>query len=74
MPLWGSYLSKEQALRLAHLYEHVYLFLDHDKREASIKLAIEHTMRLHITPIIAKLDPKCYSDEEMAELLKGHHA
>jgi hypothetical protein len=74
MPIWGSAISAELVQRLRLLYPEVILFLDYDKRDTSIRLAMKHCLWIHIEPLIALLDPKDYSDEELAELLKGHHA
>ena len=70
IPLWGSSLSKEVVQRIATQYERAYLWLDYDKRDYAIKASFEHCMRLHITPIITQLDPKCYSDDEIKTIMQ----
>lgn len=71
MPIWGSSISPELVQRLRLLYPEVLLWLDFDKRDTSIKLAMKHCLWIHIDPLITQLDPKCYSDDEIKEFLKS---
>jgi len=70
MPLWGSALSREMAQRLSIVHKDIRLWLDYDKREEAIKISLRHCLFLDIVPIITKLDPKCYDDDEITEYLK----
>lgn len=65
MPLWGSHVSAETARRIATQYSIAKLWLDYDKRETSIRTAVQQCMRLTILPVITSEDPKCYSKEDI---------
>lgn len=69
MPVWGSCLSNNMGKRLSKMYENVYLWLDYDKRNESVKQSIKHSLYLTIKPIITTLDPKCYDDLEIKQYL-----
>ncbi len=73
MPIWGSAISAELVQQVRLLYPHVVLWLDFDKRDTSIKLAMKHCLWIHIDPLITQLDPKCHSDLEIAKFLKGQN-
>ena len=71
MPLLGSSLPmhKLTEFRKRH-YEHVTVWLDHDKYEAA--LAIQEKLKflgLTVNVVRTDLDPKCYSPDEIARKL-----
>ncbi len=69
MPLWGSHISNNVAMRLSRLYGSTRLWLDYDKRESSIKQCMKNSCTLKVTPIITSLDPKEYSDFEITQII-----
>jgi hypothetical protein len=70
MPIWGSSVSSELVQRLRLIYPAVRLWLDFDKRETSVRIAVKHSLWIDIDPIITQLDPKCYTDEEIESYLR----
>jgi len=71
MPLLGSFLNKEKALRLSKLYSHLTFWLDYDKAKEAVKQADAlRPFFQTVEVVITERDPKQYSTEEMKQWLK----
>jgi len=67
MPLWGSHLSVNTAHRLSLQFKKAVLWLDYDKRQEAVKIALERSMVLPVHVVITQHDPKTYTEEEIRE-------
>jgi Zn ribbon nucleic-acid-binding protein len=70
MPLWGSHISTERALRLSRLVKEVKIWLDKDKAQYAIRAKdriLPYFQSVQV--IISELDPKEYSNESICEFL-----
>jgi len=71
MPLLGSHLNEEKALKISRLFEGLTIWLDYDKAQESIKMAREYAPLFRFTKsIISEKDPKEYTDEELEKWLQ----
>lgn len=71
MPLVGSYLPRQKLVRLARLYSSLWVWLDSNKfKEAQEIVKQVQMLGLESRAIYTELDPKCYSDEQIKEILK----
>jgi hypothetical protein len=70
MPLLGSFLSKEKAIRLSKLYKGLIFWLDYDKADVAIKLADQYKPFFeNVNVVVTEKDPKEYSTEEIQKCL-----
>lgn len=70
MPLLGSYLAPRRLNAVAGLYHSLVFWLDSDKYKEARGMERRATMMgLESRTIYTDLDPKCYTDEELHELL-----
>jgi len=68
MPLLGSFLSKESALRLSKFYHNLTFWLDYDKAKEAVKQADAYRPFFDSTNvIITERDPKDYSTKEIQD-------
>lgn len=73
MPLWGSNISNHRAWVLSNRFRHVRYWLDNDKATYSIKRAFASGPLFDsAVAIVTEKDPKCYSTNEIKEILDGH--
>ena len=71
MPVLGSHVSRERLCRIARLYSHLIIWLDHDKfKEAQALASSAKMLGLSSRLIYTDLDPKCYTDEELTTYIK----
>ena len=72
MPLLGSFLSTDRALRLNRFFDKLVFWLDYDKAESAMKQALRMKVYAFKTSvIITREDPKAYSDEEISDFVDG---
>lgn len=70
MPLFGSDITKTQLFRLSRYYENIFIWLDPDKHQHSIKLGQRAELFFKtVTIVFSEKDPKDYSNEEIKKLL-----
>jgi len=71
MPLWGSFLSLEDARRLSKRFSKLSLWLDKDKTQEAFKQArnYSHLFKEGCSTIRSERDPKEYSTEEIKKYL-----
>lgn len=70
MPLWGSQLSLNQIKRLSDHYERLFMWLDFDKTGHTSKLRYKALPYFReVSQIVTELDPKDYTDEQIAKNL-----
>lgn len=67
MPVWGSFLSPENAKRLSSRFSKAYMWLDKDKSQEAFKQAQEYSYLFKdgCTSIRTERDPKEYSAQEI---------
>lgn len=71
MPLLGSHLAAARLNAVAKLYTSLVFWLDSDKlKEARSMAERAKYMGLSTRVIYTDLDPKCYTDNELVEILK----
>lgn len=71
MPLLGSYLPRQKLVRLARLYSSLWVWLDSNKFKEAQEISKQAKMLgLESRAIYTDLDPKCYSDDQIKEILK----
>jgi Zn ribbon nucleic-acid-binding protein len=72
MPLFGSYLNKQQATRLSSRYKRLAIWLDQDKAKQAIKFADEYRILFdNLSVINTPEDPKSYSSDDIMEEIWG---
>jgi hypothetical protein len=72
LPLFGSHLSLQKAIRISKFYEHVVLWLDNDKTKDMINMQQRYKYLFKKIDIIStENDPKLYNTQEIKELLNG---
>jgi hypothetical protein len=72
LPLFGSHLSLQKAIRISKFYEHVVLWLDNDKTKDMINMQQRYKYLFKKVSVIStELDPKEYNTEKIKELLNG---
>lgn len=70
MPLLGSHLSLEKAIRLSKMFKEVIFWLDPDKANESSKMSKKYNALFDgCDVIVTEKDPKEYSTEEIKEKL-----
>lgn len=73
MPLFGTVIQKEKMTRLIQEfgYQHVVVWLDHDKFKEGWEIAEKFKwLGVGAKVVLTKMDPKLYSEEEIMEYLK----
>lgn len=71
MPMLGSNIGLERARKLSSEFKEAVVWMDSDKRKASILVASTLSqLGLTSTVLFTDLDPKCYSQAEIRELVK----
>lgn len=71
MPCLGSQVSPQKIKRLAGLYSRVWIWLDGNMLDSSLKMCKRFSMLgVHAIPVYTPLDPKEYSVEEIQERLQ----
>ena len=71
MPLWGSQISQNRAWHLGSRFENLLVWLDADKTEYAIRKRNSLTPFFNsVRVIITEQDPKCYTTEQIKEILK----
>lgn len=71
LPLLGSHLSETVSERLGRDFKSVVIWLDRDKASVALQVAKNLKQRgINSSVVITELDPKEYSEKEIAELLK----
>lgn len=72
MPLFGSTLSINRIRTLSDLTSTLIIWLDHDKRASAVKIRFRANPYFkHVGVVVSKLDPKEYTDAEIASLVCG---
>jgi hypothetical protein len=70
MPLLGSHLAQARLLAIAKLYNEVVFWLDSDKWKEATQIADRAKyLGLSTKVIYTELDPKCYTNEQIREIL-----
>lgn len=71
MPLLGSHLNKEKALRISKLYRNLIIWLDYDKAKESTQMSMEYQVFFQgfTKSVITERDPKEYTTEELRKCL-----
>ncbi len=70
MPLLGSYLATRRLNALAGLYNRLVVWLDSDKLKESRNIAERAGLiGIDVRVIYTELDPKCYTLDELREIL-----
>jgi hypothetical protein len=75
MPLFGSHLDKKTAVRLATMYNDIYLWLDPDKAAQAMKFKKEYEAifdNFHV--ILSDKDPKEYQPNDIYDYLADAEA
>lgn len=73
MPIWGAQIPLERIRTLATMFSELWIWLDPDKAKYSLKVRAEAAPYFDLVrSIITTKDPKCYSDEEIKEILNGN--
>ncbi|MDX9757148.1 MAG: hypothetical protein RBT52_06580 [Sulfurimonas sp.] len=72
MPLWGSFVSLEDAKRLSERFAKAILWLDKDKAQEAFKQAqkLSYLFKGGVSCIRTERDPKEYSTQQLQEYLK----
>jgi len=71
MPLLGSHLATGRLIALSGLYNSIWFWLDSDKlKEARAMAEKASLIDIHTKVIYTELDPKCYTQDELTEILK----
>lgn len=71
LPLWGSNINEDRIKGLSLLAESLWIWLDKDKAEYSLKTRLRSLPYFEeVRCIITDKDPKFYNDEEIKEILK----
>lgn len=71
MPLWGSSLSQEAIKRLSSRFSHLIIWLDKDKARESLRTRLKASPFFdEVQCVVTELDPKEYSNEEIAKFLE----
>lgn len=72
LPLFGSNLQKDHALKLAQSFKNIYIWLDDDKFGKSVETTRElRLLGVNATSILTKEDPKCYSKPDEILTTRG---
>jgi hypothetical protein len=70
IPLLGSFLSKENAVRLSRYYKTLTFWLDYDKSKEAVKQADQYRPFFdNVEIVITERDPKCYETSQLREFL-----
>lgn len=70
--LWGSELSIKKLKRLAHSFESLIIWLDHDKASYQAKSIVKAKPYFkHVTGIFTKSDPKAFTTKEISEWIQS---
>lgn len=70
MPLFGSHLDKKTAIRLFHLYDEVFLWLDPDKSKQALKFKKEYEALFNnFYVVLSDRDPKEYESNDVYDFL-----
>ena len=70
MPLWGSSMPLESIIRLSKRFKYLSIWLDNNKAKESLKTRIKASPYFDgVLSIVTELDPKCYSVEQIKEIL-----
>jgi hypothetical protein len=71
MPLLGSHLAPARLNTIAGLYDDLVFWLDSDKyKEARSMCDRARYMGLSARTIYTELDPKCYTNDQLMEILQ----
>lgn len=70
IPIWGSHISINTFKRLFLQFKSVGVWLDSDKMKEAVKYASIGSQLGSTRVLYTQLDPKCYSDEQIQEILK----
>ncbi len=71
MPLLGSHLATARLMAIARLYSRLHIWLDSDKWKESVDISRRAIMiGTSSRSIYTKLDPKCYTNKEIEEILQ----
>lgn len=71
MPLFGTSISTTKVVHVAKDYQQVVVWLDHDKFKEAWDIALRFKwLGLNTKVVLTKLDPKCFSEQEIKEYLK----
>lgn len=74
LPLFGSYLTTIQMKRLKNVTEELTFWLDEDKAQTATALArAASQLGFTVRVVVTKLDPKEYTNEEIADTLNSRH-
>lgn len=71
IPILGSNIPLIMIKRLSRIVERIYIWLDADKRKESFLASSRGTQLVDCRHIYTELDPKCYSDNEIKEILNA---
>lgn len=72
MPLWGSGIPLELAIRLSRRFKRLVIWLDMDKATESLKMRLKlSTLFETVSCIVTPLDPKEYTHEQIRELVSA---
>jgi hypothetical protein len=74
MPIWGSHIPLETILRLAKGFKRIGIWLDMDKTKESRRACLRASqLGVDCFTIHTTKDPKCYSKDEVKEILYGRN-